>query len=143
MARQASAALGAVLVEREARTRTQLLEAIAGSADVDAYLSIPGGFPTGHYRTIIRLANARRLPSIFHTRSESTADALISYGASDSDAAREAARLVDRILRGADAGRLPVERPAKLQLVINLRTAKQIGVTVPPSLLARAERVIR
>jgi putative ABC transport system substrate-binding protein len=73
----------------------------------------------------------------------STADALASYGASDAQVAHDAARLVDKIAKGAKAGELPVERPTKLDLVINLKIAKQIGLTIPPNVLARADRVIR
>jgi putative ABC transport system substrate-binding protein len=73
----------------------------------------------------------------------STADALASYGAGDAQIAHEAARLVDKILKGTRAGELPVERPIKLDFVINLKTAKQIGLTIPQSILYRADRVIR
>jgi putative ABC transport system substrate-binding protein len=79
---------------------------------------------------------------VVHARSSATADALASYGASDAGIAREAARLVDKILKGARAGDLPVERPTKLEFIINLRTAKAIGLAVPPSLLLRADQVI-
>ena len=119
---------------------TRGLDAIT---DADAYLSIPGGFPTGYYDEITRLANAKRLPAMFHAQTGSTVDALATYGASDVRIAQEAARLVDKILKGANAGELPVERPTKLDLVINLKTAKQIGLTIPPNVLARADRVIR
>jgi putative ABC transport system substrate-binding protein len=66
----------------------------------------------------------------------------MTYGASDADVAREAARLVAKILGGADAGELPVERPTKISLIINLKTAKALGLTVPPALLLRADHVI-
>lgn len=143
VARRAAPNLGLTLIEREARGPEELrrgLEAIAGA---DAYLSIPGGFPTGYYDEITRLANAKRLPAMFHAQTGSTVDALASYGASDVRVAQEAARLIDKILKGANAGELPVERPTKLDLVINLKTAKQIGVTIPPNVLARADRVIK
>jgi len=142
-ARQAAPSLGFTLVEREARSREEMLLALEALQQADAYLSVPGGFPTAHYDEIIRLANARRLPSIFHARTGSTMDALVTYGASDADIAREAARLIDKILKGAKAGELPVERPTKFELVINLKTAKQIGLTIPPNVLARADRVIK
>lgn len=110
---------------------------------MDAYLSIPGGFPTGFYDEITRLTNSKRVPAIFHARMSSIMDALASYGASDTQVAQDAARLVDKILKGANEGELPVERPTKFELSINLKTAKQIGVSVPPNVLARADRVIR
>lgn len=142
-ARQAAPNLSLTLVEREVRNREEILRALASLEEADAYLSVPGGFPTGYYDEITRLANSKRVPTIFHARMGSTMDALASYGASDAQTAHEAARLVDKILKGAKAGELPVERPTKLELVINLKTAKQIGLTVPPNVLARADRVIK
>jgi putative ABC transport system substrate-binding protein len=142
-ARQASPHLGLTLVEGEVRSREEMLRTLERLEETDAYLSIPGGLPTGYYEEIIRLVNAKRLPSIFHARTGSTMDALVSYGASDIQVAHEAARLIDKILKGTKAGELPVERPIKLELIINLKTAKQIGLTIPPNVLARADRVIR
>jgi putative ABC transport system substrate-binding protein len=142
-ARQAATSLGLTLIEREARGREELRRGLEAIAEADAYLSIPGGFATGFYDEIIRLTNAKRIPAIFHARMGSTVDALASYGASDAHIAHEAARLVDKILKGAKAGELPVERPTRFEFVINLKTAKQIGLTIPPNVLARADRVIK
>jgi|SRR5688572_29676647 putative ABC transport system substrate-binding protein len=142
-ARLAAPNLGLTLLEREARNLDELRRGMKAVADADAYLSIPGGLPTGHYKEITRLTSAKSIPAIFHARMGSTADALASYGASDAQVAHDAARLVDKIAKGAKAGELPVERPSKLELVINLKVAKQIGLTIPPNVLARADRVIK
>ena len=142
-ARQAALSLGLTLIEREARSRVEFLRGLQSIEEADAYLAVPGGLPTGFYDEVTRVANAKRLPAIFHARTGSTADALASYGASDAQIAHDAARVIDKIARGAKAGELPVERPTKLELVMNLKTAKQIGLTIPPNVLARADRVIR
>lgn len=142
-ARHAAPALSLTLVEHEARNREEFLQGLKSLEKVDAYLSVPGGFPTGLYHEITRAATAKRVPTIFNAQTGSTAGALASYGASDAQIAREAARLIDKIAKGAKAGDLPVERPAKLELVINLGTAKQIGLNVSPNILARADKIIR
>jgi putative tryptophan/tyrosine transport system substrate-binding protein len=142
-ARQAAQALGITLIDREIRSKQDITEALSAIGDAEAFLGIPGGFPTAHYQEIIRTANTRRLPTMFHAHTGSTTEALASYGASDVVMARQAARLIDKILKGANAGELPVERPTKLDLVINLKTAKQIAVSIPPNVLARAEKVIK
>ncbi len=142
-ARQAAPGLGITLIEREARGREELLQSLEAMAEADAYLSIPGGFPTGYYDEIIRLINSKRIASIFHARTGSTMGALASYGSSDAQISHDAARLVDKILKGANAGEIPIERPTKLEFVFNLKTAKQIGLTIPPNVLVRADKVIR
>jgi putative ABC transport system substrate-binding protein len=142
-ARDAAPKLGIALVQRETRTSQEITQALKALSDVDAFLAIPGGQPTAHYKEVIQAANAKRRPTIFHARTGSTEDALASYGANDSDIARQAARVVDKILKGSKAGEIPVERPTKLLFIINLKTAKQIGLTIPPNVLARADRVIK
>jgi len=142
-ARRAARQLGLTLVEREARGREDVARGLEALGEADAFLVIPGGVPTGHYAEIIRAANARRIPTMFHARAGSTMEALASYGTGSRSMAREMARQVDKILKGAKAGDLPVERPIKFDFIINLKTAKQIGLTIPPEVLQRADRVIR
>jgi putative ABC transport system substrate-binding protein len=141
-AREAAARLGLKLVEWPVRGREDLERGPSALAGADALLWIPGGFPSSHYTQIIRLAHGKRLPTIVHSRTKATEEALLSYGASDVATARQAARLVDKILKGAKAGNLPVERPMTLELTVNLRTAKVLGVTIPASVLIRADRVL-
>ena len=119
------------------------MQALNSLAGADAVLAITGGQPTADNKEIIQAANARRLPTIFHARTGSTGDALASYGANDAEIAGQAARLVDKILKGTKASEIPVERPTKLEFVINLKIAKQIGLSIPPDVLARANRIIR
>ena len=96
------------------------------------------------YRSrIADLAVRGRLPTIYWLRSFTDAGGLMSYGPSNADLNRRAATYVDKILKGTKPADLPVEQPTKFEFVINLKTAKQIGLTIPPNVLARADRVIK
>jgi ABC-type uncharacterized transport system substrate-binding protein len=94
-------------------------------------------------RRIADLALMHRLPMIVAAKEYAEAGGLISYGTDYSDLFRRAATYVDRILKGAKPGHLPIEQPTKFELVINLKTAKALGLTIPPSLLQRADEVIQ
>jgi putative ABC transport system substrate-binding protein len=93
-------------------------------------------------RLIADLAAKHRLPAIYPSREFVDAGGLISYGASYPDLYRRAATFVDKILRGATPGDLPVEQPTKFELIINLKTATALGLTIPPSVRLQADHVV-
>ena len=92
---------------------------------------------------VVGLAAKNRLPAISTRKEYVTLGGLMSYGADDTESYQRAAVMVDKILRGAKPADLPVEQPTKFEFIINLKAAKQIGLTIPPNLLARADKVIR
>jgi putative ABC transport system substrate-binding protein len=108
----------------------------------DALIEVEDPLTNSLYKRIIEFAAAERLPSLHGNGQEVEAGGLISYGANIPDLFRRAAGYVDKILKGAKPADLPVEQPTKFELVINLKTAKALGLTVPPTLLARADEVI-
>ena len=95
-----------------------------------------------HGRAIAELAQRAKLPTFFQRRENIDAGGLLSYGPNLKDQFRKAAGHVDRILKGARPADIPVEQPTRFELVINLKTAKALGLEVPPGLLARADEVI-
>ena len=110
-------------------------------ARVDAVFVSHTMTPTAR-RQLVDFAVKNRLPTMFMSQEYGAAGGLMTYGPSFSEGFRHAAHYVDRILKGARPGELPIEQPTKFELVINLKTAKALGLTIPPSLLARADQVI-
>ena len=110
---------------------------------LDGLIVLPNDFLFTHRRHVLDLAAKHRLPVIYAWREGAEAGALFSYGVNIADNYRRAAALVDKILKDARPGDLPVEQPTKFELVLNLKTAKALGLTIPQSLLLRADEVIR
>jgi putative ABC transport system substrate-binding protein len=107
-------------------------------------LYVPGSaLMSANRKRIVGLVLKSRLPSVFTSREAVDAGGLLYYGADEAERLRRVAYHVDRILKGAKPADLPVEQPTKFELVINLKTAKQIGLTIPPEVLARASRLIK
>jgi len=116
----------------------------AGKGRADAVLfQVPGPFATSQRPQIAELAVKSRLTVIYDRAEYVEAGGLMSYGVSYTDLDRRAATYVDKILKGAKPADLPVEQPKKFEFIINLKAAKQIGLTIPPNVLVRADKVIR
>jgi ABC-type uncharacterized transport system substrate-binding protein len=112
------------------------------SARGGALTVLPNNRFLREHKRLVDLAAKNRLPAVYTSSEFVDAGGLMSYGATLSDLFRRAAPYVDKILKGAKPGDLPVEQPTKFELVINLKTAKALGLTIPPPLLARADQVI-
>jgi putative ABC transport system substrate-binding protein len=135
--------LGLKLQSVEFRNLSDLEKALSSIiGNVDALNLLRGIGPISTAR-IVELAAKRGLPTIYPVTEFAEIGGLMAYGISDIDLYRRAATYVDRILKGTKPADLPVEQPKKFELVINLKTAKQIGLTIPPNVLARADRVIK
>ena len=109
----------------------------------DGFLALMDPVLNSYQKRILDFLAQNRLPAIFENKTWVEAGGLISYGANYAEAHQRAAALMDKILKGTKPADIPVEQPTRFELVINLQTAKQIGVTIPPNVLARADKVIR
>ena len=144
---------GAAVAARALGVRLQLVEA-RGPEDFDRAFSdmtsahaggltvLPSARLLREHRRLVELAAKNRLPAVYTSREFVDAGGLMAYGANLADLYRRGATYVDKILKGAKPADLPVEQPTKFELVINLKTAKALGLTIPPSLLLRADQVI-
>ena len=110
---------------------------------MDALLVLDDAFMATHEETILQLASKARLPVVYGYKPRARQGALISYAPDFKDLFRRAAGYVDKILKGASPASLPVEQPTKFELVVNLKTAKALGLTIPESVLIQANDVIR
>jgi putative ABC transport system substrate-binding protein len=140
----AGAAFGVKIDPVEVSTPNDLdaaFQKLAGE-QVQAIILLNDSMFFSERRRILTLAAAARLPTIWTAREFAEDGGVLSYGIDEADSFRRAAGYVVKILRGAKPGDLPVELPVKFELVINLKTAKALGLTVPPTLLARADEVI-
>ena len=140
----AAGALTATLRPLAVRHSNDVDRAFAEAARerIDALVVFTHGFAVLNSAKIIELAGRTRVPTMYGWRDFVHEGGLISYGPNIELIVRKAARYVDRIVRGAKPGDLPVEQPTKFELVINLKTAKALGLTIPQSLLLRADQVI-
>ena len=129
----------------EVRHPTEFDRAFKTATDrgVHGLLTMQSPLTTTYARRIVELAAKNQLPTMFGQAVYVEAGGLMSYAANLPDQARRAAVYVDKILKGTQPADLPVEQPTKFELVINLKAAKQIGLTIPPNVLARADKVIR
>jgi putative ABC transport system substrate-binding protein len=141
----AAQALGLQLQALEVRSPDEFAQAFAAmtSEHADALVLIPSGLFFSHRSQLAALAMQHRLPAMFLEREFVEAGGLIAYGPSLADLSRRAATYVHKILQGAKPADLPVEQPLRFELVINLKTAKALGMTMPPSLLLLADEVLQ
>jgi putative ABC transport system substrate-binding protein len=134
--------VGLGVVEASAPDKFDSAFATITTLGADSLVVLPDGMFFGQHRRLVELTAASHLPALFPEREVVEAGGLMAYGPSVPASFRRAATYVDKILRGAKPGDIPVEQPIKFELVINLTTAKALGLTVPPALQARADEMI-
>jgi len=144
-AREAAQQIGIQLVERHFTSVEELKAEVQAfkAGEVDAYLAMAEPLATNHSQLIIDTAKAKKLPTMHNFESEVIKGGLATYGVNFHEVGRLSAKYVQRILSGVKPKDMPVEGVDKIEFVINLKTAKQIGLTIPPNVLARADKVIR
>jgi putative ABC transport system substrate-binding protein len=141
-ARAAARSFGIEIVPLEIRRAEDIASVFATlSRPAEALYAVGSALVDTNRARILKLASDARLPTLFSNRDHVQAGALMSYGANFPDLFRRSADLVDKVLRGADPGDLPVEQPVKFDLAINLKTARAIGIPIPVTLMARADEV--
>jgi putative ABC transport system substrate-binding protein len=145
LARQAGQHLGVQLIERHATSVEELRERLGAlkAKEADAYFYTADAMVTSQARVVIDTTTSKKLPTMFSEQSLVAMGGLASYGQNFHEVGRLSAKYVQKVIAGAHPGDLRVEIVDKLELIINLKTAKQIGLTIPPNLLARADRVIK
>ena len=145
VAKAAARERGWQLLPLEVRNNGEIERALgaAGDARAGGLLVLSGGLLFPQSGRLAELATKRRLPAIYSLRPQVEAGGLMSYGADIVDTWRRAAVVVDKIVKGTNPANLPVEQPTKFELVINLKAAKSIGLTIPQSLLLRADDVLQ
>jgi putative ABC transport system substrate-binding protein len=145
VARLSAETLGVQLQERHVRNQDQVLEVLRelNRNVTDAILVLPDSLVVNAGAQIIEASRREGLPVMFHERTWVEQGGLASYGASFVDLGRQAATYVDKILKGAKPGDLPVEQPTRFELIVNLKAAQALGLTIPPSVLARADEVLQ
>ena len=142
---EAAKSLSITLQDRGVQDPSELeaiLEAMSKDRP-DGFLALMDISLRAHQKRILDFLAKNRLPAIFEAKEWVEAGGLISYGANNDDVVRRAAIQMDKVLKGTKPADIPVEQPTKFEMVVNLNTAKQIGLTIPPNVLARADKVIR
>jgi ABC-type uncharacterized transport system substrate-binding protein len=140
-ARELGVQLQSLEVSSAEKYESAFKEAIKGRS---AALAVPGSaLAVSNRKQIVNLAAKNRLPGIYDRRDFVESGGLLSYGTDRNEQYRRLAVMVDKILRGTNPAEIPVEQPTKFEFVINLKTAKQIGLTIPPNVLARADKIIK
>jgi putative tryptophan/tyrosine transport system substrate-binding protein len=145
LARQAGKQFGVQLVERHATSMDELRQRVGAlkAKEADAFFYTTDGMVTSQAQLVIDMATSIKLPTMFSEQGLVAMGGLASYGQNFHEVGRLSAKYVQKILTGAQPGDLRIETVDKYELVINLKTAKQIGLTIPPNVLARADRVIK
>ena len=142
---EAAGLLGVILQDRGVKDASEIDVAFEAmhKEHPDAFLALMDIPLRAHQKRILEFLAKQRVPAIFESKDWVEAGGLISYGADGADVTRRAAIQMDKILKGVKPADIPVEQPTRFEFVINLNTAKQIGLTIPPNVLVRADRVIR
>jgi len=141
--RSAAALRSIDLIDIPVHSAAEIESAVAHIANTHSAIAVlPDSFPGSHRDLIVSVVNRHRVPAIYPWRYMVVAGGLLSYGADPTDAFRKAPMYIDRILKGEQVADLPVQQPTKFELVLNLKTAKALGLTVPQAVLARADEVI-